>query len=193
MVGFNRRFAPQVRKIKSLIEPISLPKAFVMHVNAGAIPTTHWTQDKKLGGGRILGEACHYIDLLRHLSGSPISTSAISYMNTMTKDTATISLEFLNGSIGTIHYFSNGHRSVPKERLEVYVGQRNLILDNFRKLEGYGWPEFSKMRLWRQDKGQQACVQEFVKAISQQHDNMLSPIPLEEIIETSEIAIKLSS
>ena len=193
MVGFNRRFAPHIQKIKSLIEPISLPKAFIMTVNAGAISSSHWTQDKATGGGRILGEACHFIDLLRYLSASPISSSDIGYMNTSTKDTATISLKFVNGSIGTIHYFSNGHRAVPKERLEVYVGQRNLVLDNFRQLRGHGWPRFSKMNLWRQNKGHQECVQAFLRAISGQDDKISSPIPFEEIFEVSEVAIKLSA
>ncbi len=161
MVGFNRRFAPQVQRIKELLRGASGSKSFVMTVNAGAIPAAHWTQDPEVGGGRVVGEACHFIDLLRFLAGTPIKSWQRQQMVAGTGDTLSIQLQFADGSIGTVHYFANGPKSFPKERLEVFAGGRALQFDNFRKLKGYGWPGFSKMNLWRQDKGQKACAAAF--------------------------------
>ena len=188
MVGFNRRFAPQVQKMKSLLNNVVGPKAMVITINAGEIASDHWTQDLEVGGGRIVGEACHSIDLLRFLVGKTIKSYQIQFMDTLTKDTAAIHLSFEDGSIGTIHYYANGSKSYPKERLEVFAGGRVLQLDNYRKLIGYGWPGFKKMNLWQQDKGQEACVKAFVDAISK---GTSSPIPIEEIFEVSRISIKL--
>ena len=188
MVGFNRRFAPHVQKIKTLLSGVSGPKAFVMTVNAGAIPADHWTQDPAVGGGRIIGEACHFIDLLRFLADVPIARYQFSKMDMTTGDTASIQLEFNDGSIGTVHYFANGNKAYPKERLEVFAASRVLQLDNFRKLTGFGWPGFRKMNLWRQDKGQKACASAFVQAIE---EGGPAPIPFEELIEVSRISVEL--
>ncbi len=190
MVGFNRRFAPQVRRIKELLEGVEGAKCFIMTVNAGAIPADHWTQDPGVGGGRIVGEACHFIDLLRFLAGARIQGYTAHYLGgDKLKDKATLLLTFADGSTGTIHYLANGHKSFPKERLEAFCGGRVLQLDNFRKLTGYGWPGFRKMNLWRQDKGQAACAAAFVEAVREGKE---SPIPLEELIEVSRIAIELA-
>ena len=188
MVGFNRRFAPLIQKIKSLLDNVSGPKAMVITINAGEIPIDHWTQDLEIGGGRIIGEACHFIDLLRFLVGKTISDYQIKFMDSLTKDTATIQLSFQDGSIGTIHYYANGSKNFPKERLEVFAGRGVLQLDNYRKLTGYGWPSFKKMSLWQQDKGQKACAKAFIDAIT---NSNTSPIPIEEIFEVSRISIKL--
>ncbi len=189
MVGFNRRFAPQVQRIKQLVGSVSRPKTFVMTVNAGAIPADHWTQDQKVGGGRVLGEACHFIDLLRFLAGVPITGHQRLSMDSATQDTVTLQISFADGSIGTIHYFANGSKAFPKERLEVFTAGRVLQLDNFRKLTGFGWPGFSTMNLWRQDKGQRACTQAFVDAIRL---GLPSPIPAEEIFEVSRVSIEMA-
>jgi len=188
MVGFNRRFAPQVQKMKILLESITGPKTMIMTVNAGKIPDDHWTQDSKIGGGRIVGEACHFIDLLRFLVGKTITKYNIQFMDSSTKDTADIQLSFEDGSIATIHYYANGSKSFPKERLEVFAQGGVLQLDNYRKLTGFGWPRFKKMNLWQQDKGHKACVKAFIDAVSKGH---VSPIPIEEIFEVSKISIKL--
>lgn len=190
MVGFNRRFAPQVQKTKSLLSVVPGSKSFIVTVNAGAIPESHWTQDKAVGGGRIIGEACHFIDLLRFLAGTAILGGNVVSMNSVSKDTVTISLKFADGSIGTIHYFANGSRSFPKERLEIFAGGRVLQLDNFRKLRGYGWSDFRDMNLWQQDKGQSACVKAFVEAIQTNNE---APIPFEEIVEVSRLSIELAA
>lgn len=188
MVGFNRRFAPQVQRIKQLLGGVSGPKSFVMTVNAGAIPADHWTQDREVGGGRIVGEACHFIDLLRFLVGVPITGHQRMALDSATQDTVTLQLSFADGSIGNIHYFSNGSKAFPKERLEVFAAGRVLQLDNFRKLTGFGWPGFSRMNLWRQDKGQKACAQAFIDAIQQ---GLPSPIPAAEIFEVSRVSIEM--
>ena len=166
MVGFNRRFAPQVQLMRQLLTGTTGPKSFVMTVNAGAIPAEHWTQDAAVGGGRIIGEACHFIDLLRFLADSPVAGWERTDMDSRTGDTVTISVRFADGSMGTVHYFANGSKAFPKERLEVFVAGRVLQLDNFRKLMGFGWHGLSKMKLWRQDKGQKDCAKEFVSAMS---------------------------
>ena len=189
MVGFNRRFAPQVQRVKQLLAGVAGPKAFVMTVNAGAIPADHWTQDPDAGGGRIIGEACHFIDLLLFLAGVPINGWQRMGMDSPTRDTVTLQLSFVDGSIGTIHYFANGSKAFPKERLEVFASGRVLRLDNYRKLTGFGWPDFSKMNLWRQDKGQKACAKTFVEAIE---GNAPAPIPFNEILEVSRVSIELA-
>jgi predicted dehydrogenase/threonine dehydrogenase-like Zn-dependent dehydrogenase len=189
MVGFNRRFAPQVQKMKQLLAGVSGPKSFVMTVNAGAIPADHWTQDMETGGGRVIGEACHFIDLLRFLADAPIKTHSVMGMASATGDTVTISIYFVDGSLGTVHYFANGSKSFPKERLEVFAAGRVLQLDNFRKLQGFGWPGFTKLNLWRQDKGQKACAQAFVDAVL----GAAAPIPFEEIIDSSRTSIEIAT
>ena len=107
----------------------------------------------------------------------------------MAEDKASITLRFADGSIGAIHYLANGHKSFPKERLEVFAGGRILQLDNFRKLTGFGWPGFSKMNLWRQNKGQKACAAAFVQAVEQ---GGAAPIPFEELMEVSRVSIEVA-
>ncbi len=191
MVGFNRRFAPQVVKMHELLAGVREPKAFVMTVNAGAIPAEHWTQDAEAGGGRIVGEACHFIDLLRHLAGAPITSHNVAAIRggTGPADRVTITLGFADGSIGTVHYLSNGHRAFPKERLEVFAAGRVLQLDNFRRLKAYGWPGFSSMNLWRQDKGQDACAKAFMDAV---RAGGPSPIPPDELLEVARVTIAVA-
>jgi len=195
MVGFNRRFAPQVIRMRELLAGMVEPRAFVMTVNAGAIPATHWTQDREIGGGRIVGEACHFIDLLRCLANSPIAGFQASAMGkgtggTITDDKASITLTFGDGSIGTILYLANGHKSFPKERLEVFASGRILQLDNFRRLRGYGWTGFRAMNLWRQDKGNKQCAAAFVRAVEQGGP---APIPFDEVLEVSRVTVAVAA
>ncbi|OHC24239.1 MAG: dehydrogenase [Pseudomonadales bacterium RIFCSPHIGHO2_12_FULL_40_16] len=194
MVGFNRRFSPQVQKMKTLLDTVKEPKSFIMTMNAGAIPADHWTQDNTVGGGRIIGEACHFIDLMRFLAGSKIvsiqarrmgETDAVQVL----EDKASITLGFEDGSFGTIFYLANGASSFPKERVEVFTAGRVLQLDNFRKLKAFGWPGFNKMNLWRQDKGQDACAAVFVDSI---RDGKEAPIPADEIFEVARVTIQVA-
>jgi predicted dehydrogenase/threonine dehydrogenase-like Zn-dependent dehydrogenase len=195
MVGFNRRFAPHVQKMKQLLQGQHEPKALVMTVNAGAIPAAHWTQDRGVGGGRIIGEGCHFIDLLRFVAGVPIAGFDAVAMGGgpgtgVRDDKAMITLRFADGSIGTIHYLANGHKSFPKERLELFVGGRILQLDNFRTLRAFGWPGFNKMQLWRQDKGQAACAAAFVDAVKA--GDGAAPIPFDELVEVGRATIEIA-
>jgi predicted dehydrogenase/threonine dehydrogenase-like Zn-dependent dehydrogenase len=189
-VGFNRRFAPHVVRMKSLLAGTTGPKCLIMTVNAGAIPADHWTQDPQVGGGRIIGEACHFIDLLRFLAGSPITQWAVTSMDSQTRDSVTLQLSFADGSIGTVHYLANGSKAFPKERVEVFAQGRVLQLDNFRILRGFGWPGFTTYRLWRQDKGQQACAAAFLAAIAGQTDAVTS---FDEVLEVSRVAIEMAA
>ncbi len=186
MVGFNRRFAPQVEAMKQCLESVSEPVSITMTINAGMIPRDHWTQDPSVGGGRIIGEACHFIDLSRFLAGSPISeVRALSCESAEFRgvgDTVSIGLKFENGSIATIQYFANGHRSVPKERVEVFAGGKVLQLDNFRRLKGYGWKGFKGLNLWSQDKGHTNEMKSFMDAVRQ---GRASPIPFDQIVEVT--------
>ena len=194
MVGFNRRFAPQVVRMKALLAPIALPKSFIVTVNAGDIPADHWTQDPAVGGGRIIGEACHFIDLLRHLAGHPVTGFTAQSLGEhpalpVREDKAVITLTFTDGSVGTIHYLANGDKGFPKERIEVFAAGRVLQLDNFRKLTGWGWPGFRKMNLWRQDKGQSACAAAFLAAL---RSAAPAPIPRAEILESARMSIEIA-
>jgi predicted dehydrogenase/threonine dehydrogenase-like Zn-dependent dehydrogenase len=193
MVGFNRRFAPQVVRMKALLQAAPGPKSLVVTVNAGAVPADHWTQTIAVGGGRIIGEGCHFIDLLRFLAGAAIVNWDLAMAGGATAAGArdgpvTITLTFADGSTGTLHYFSNGHASFPKERIEAFCSGRILQLDNFRRLRGYGWSGFTAMDLWRQNKGQSACVAAFVAAIREGRD---SPIPVDQLLEVSRITVAL--
>lgn len=193
MVGFNRRFAPHITRMKALLDPVREPKSFIMTVNAGAIPADHWTQDPNVGGGRIIGEGCHFVDLLRFLANAPVVGWHVTRMGgtgsgQVTDDRASITLSFADGSFGTIHYLANGNPGFPKERLEVFCAGRSLHLDNFRRLRGYGWPGFHKMDLWRQDKGQAACAAAFVSAIKNGSE---APIPAQQLIEIARITVAI--
>ena len=194
MVGFNRRFAPQIQTMKKLLDSVTEPKSFVMLMNAGAIPPDHWTQNPAVGGGRIIGEACHYIDLMRFLVGAPITSIRAMRMKdatseVVTDDKASITLGFEDGSLGTIHYFANGGTSFSKERIEVFTAGRTLQLDNFLRLRGFNWPSFNKQNLWRQDKGQAASAAAFVKAVE---TGGPPPIPSAELFEVAKVTIDVA-
>lgn len=184
LVGFNRRFSPHVQKAKSLLEAIKGPKSFIYTVNAGAIPSDHWTRDPEVGGGRLLGEVCHFIDLLRYLSGHTIAEVR---GDSQSSGTVSVHLTFHDGSLGSIHYMTNGHNSFSKERLEVFGDARILAIDNFRRMRGFGWPHFRQLNLWAQNKGSFEMVAAFVKAIQQ---GGISPIPFNELIEVSRATVK---
>ena len=191
MVGFNRRFAPQVQKMHDLLSSVKAPKSIIITVNAGFIPEDHWTQDPLVGGGRIIGECCHFIDLMRFLVGQKIvSVSGKSMVagssRTIMEDRSSITLGFEDGSFGTILYLANGASNFPKERVEVFTDGKVLQLDNFRKLKGYGWKDFKKLNLWSQDKGQQACPEAFIKGIR----DGIPCIPADEILEVARVTIE---
>jgi predicted dehydrogenase len=192
MVGFNRRFAPLTVKVKQMIAPLAEPAAFIMTVNAGAIPADHWTQSPETGGGRIIGEGCHFLDLLRFLAESPFDGISAFHLGgqgvlPVTSDKTTIVCSFSNGSLGTVHYLANGHKSFPKERLEVFCAGRVLQIDNFRALSCYGGKGASDEKLFSQDKGHRGCVKAFVEAVEK---GVPSPIPFGELAEVADFTFR---
>lgn len=192
MVGFNRRFSPHIQEIKKRLDTVPEAKAFIMTVNAGAIPANHWTQDPQVGGGRLLGEGCHFIDLLRFLAGCEIVESKVDYLggNAGTlKDVFSVSLKFADGSIGTVHYFANGEKSFPKERLEVFCGEKIFQLDNFRVTRGFGWKGFSKFKTSSQNKGHANAMRAMIDAVKSGGAN---PIPEDELWEVCRVCLDLA-
>ncbi len=154
-VGFNRRFSPYIKKMKDLIGNSGEPINITATMNAGFIPGNSWVHDMKIGGGRIIGEACHFIDLLVYLTGSKvlsINAASLGEIQNENTDNASILLKFENGSNGVINYFANGSRTYSKERIEVFFNSKTLILDNFRELKGFGFKSFRKMK-GKLDKG----------------------------------------
>jgi predicted dehydrogenase/threonine dehydrogenase-like Zn-dependent dehydrogenase len=183
MIGFNRRFSPHTKKMKSLIGNSTMN--IIATMNAGAIPANVWVHDMTIGGGRIIGEACHYLDLIVFLAGSHIKAICMNAMGENPQentDNASILVQLENGSTGVVNYFSNGAKSYSKERLEVYSQERTLVMDNFMKTSGYGFKGFSKLktRLDKGHKNQFARVVENAKA-----GKGIGLIPYEELINVT--------
>ena len=183
-VGFNRRFAPLAKKMKTLLGNDNAPINIVATMNAGFIPADLWVHDMEVGGGRIIGEACHYIDLCSYFTGSKVKAVCMNAMGLNPEentDNATILLKYENGSNTVINYFANGSKAYSKERVEVYSQERTLIMDNWRKLQAFGFKGFSKTSS-KQDKGHYNQFNELV----QQHIKGGNPIiPFEELVNTT--------
>jgi len=185
MAGFNRRFSPHTVKMRELLAGRTEPLTMTMTVNAGFIAPDHWTQDPERGGGRIIGEGCHFIDLLAFLAEAPVTSVAAAMVGgtaPIREDKMSILLTFADGSVGTVHYFANGARSYPKETLEVFGGGRVLRMENFRVTTGHGFKGFGSFRTWRQDKGHRAEIAAFVAAVAAGGP---APIPFEEIVNAT--------
>lgn len=195
MVGFNRRFSPLAIKMKSLLSGVTGPKTFIYTANAGAIPPDHWSQDLEKGGGRIAGEACHFLDFLRFLVGAPISNVVATRIGDVPgagirDDRATLTVSFQDGSHGSVHYFANGATTFPRERVEAFCAGRTLVLENWLKLRGYGWPKFSTQSQWSKDSGHANCLQSFGESIRL---GKPEPIPADEIFEVSRWIVRAAS
>lgn len=182
MVGYNRRFSPLSYLLRSALG--DGPMAMVYRINAGAIPADSWIQDPVAGGGRIIGEVCHFVDYLTFLNGSlPTAVHAVAMTapgNLL--DTVSITISYRNGSIGTICYLANGDKSCPKERVEVFANNCTAILDDFRSLTIYAKGKKQEKKLASQDKGQAACVQAFFDALLKGNS---PPIAFDELHTTS--------
>tara|TARA_B100000963_G_scaffold359796_1_gene388236 strand:+ start:19065 stop:21185 length:2121 start_codon:yes stop_codon:yes gene_type:complete len=183
-VGFNRRFAPLAKKMKKTLGSSSTPINIVATMNAGFIPNNIWVHDMEIGGGRIIGEACHYIDLCSYFSGSKVISACMNAMGVNPEentDNASILLKYENGSNAVINYFANGSKGYSKERVEIYSQERTLVMDNWRKLKGYGFKSFSSTKS-RQDKGH---FNQFKQLIEQQKNGGEPIIPFDEIVNTT--------
>jgi predicted dehydrogenase/threonine dehydrogenase-like Zn-dependent dehydrogenase len=192
MVGFNRRFAPMIVRMKAFLAPIAEPLALHYRINAGHLPPDHWVNDREQGGGRILGEACHFVDLLMFLAGSPVvEVEARSVGNSprYSGDNLMISLRFANGSGGTISYLANGDRAFSKERIEVFGGGSAAMIEGFRRLEMVrdGRKEITHSR-WRQDKGHRSEWAAFAQAVQREEE---APIRFEELVGTTLATLRI--
>lgn len=188
MVGYNRRFSPLANQIKGAFG--DGPMAMTYRVNASAIPADSWIQDIDIGGGRIIGEVCHFVDFLTYMNGSlPVSVYAdlMSDPNGL-NDTLNISLKYQNGSIGTISYLSNGDKSLPKERVEIFANGNTAILDDFKVISIHAKGKKRAKKMMRQDKGQKAEVNLFVEAIL---NGRGAPISFDEIYSASLVTFKI--
>ncbi|TBW30126.1 bi-domain-containing oxidoreductase [Gramella sp. KN1008] len=182
IVGFNRRFSPLAVKMKSLLG--EGPKNIIATMNAGFIPSDVWIHDLEVGGGRIIGEACHYIDLCTYLAGSKVVSVCMNALGTAPEentDNASILLKYENGTNAVINYFANGSKSYSKERIEVFSQERTLILDNWRSLKAYGVKGFSKMKT-KQDKGHKAQFEQLVNSLKKGGKAI---VPFEETYNTT--------
>lgn len=185
LVGFNRRQSPHILHMKKLLFHRVEPLAMTMTINAGMIPPEHWVHDPKRGGGRIIGEACHFIDLMVFLTGSRVQSVAAHQMNNsvlIKEDKMSISLGFDDGSVGTINYFANGSKSYPKETLEVFSDGKVLRMDNFRKTTAVGFGPSKNYRTFSQDKGHSA---QFKTYVEQLRSGSPPFIPFDEIVNTT--------
>jgi len=193
MVGFNRRFAPMAVQMKRFLSAIHEPLAIHYRVNAGYIPADHWVNDPEQGGGRILGEVCHFVDFLCFLAGAcPIEVQAQTVGNPgqYSMDNVVASLKFANGTLGTISYLASGDKSTSKERVEVFGGGSVAILEDFRRLElvRNGRKQITRAR-WGQDKGHKAEMQAFVDALL----GKTPPIPFEQVVGSTLATLRLQS
>lgn len=181
-VGFNRRFSPHMQRVKQLLGDVQMNVIATM--NAGNIPANVWVHDMKVGGGRIMGEACHYMDLITFLTGSKIKTVCMSAMGLnpqINTDNASILLHYENGSTGVINYFANGSKAYSKERIEVYAQEQTLITDNFRLTEGFGIRGFTKLKT-NVDKGHNAQFKQLLERLKNGGHPL---IPFDEIVNTT--------
>jgi predicted dehydrogenase len=189
-VGFNRRFAPHVRIAKDTLRGRVGPLAISVTVSAGAIPRDHWAQDRVTGGGRIVGEACHFLDLCRFLVGSPVEelqlVSAKNGTGAVVDDISLLQLSFADGSVATIQYLANGNPGFPKERIELFYDGKTLRIDNYRAIAAWGIPGVATRWPHTQDKGHASLVKAFVEAVKSGKE---PPIPLSELLEVSSLSI----
>ncbi|MBK9398490.1 MAG: bi-domain-containing oxidoreductase [Saprospiraceae bacterium] len=185
-VGFNRRFSPFSIAAKELLHD-NTPIQIIATMNAGFIPDNSWVHDMESGGGRIIGEACHYIDLISFFAGSQVEKVIMNAMGkntTSNTDNASILLKYKNGSSGVINYFSNGSKSYPKEKIEIYSQQKNILIDNFRSAEFFGYSK-SKMKK-TQDKGHKEQFTQWNELLKNGGKSLIS---FDEIYNTSRAAI----
>jgi predicted dehydrogenase/threonine dehydrogenase-like Zn-dependent dehydrogenase len=193
MVGFNRRFAPMAVQLKKFLSEIHEPLAIHYRVNAGFIPADHWVNDPDQGGGRILGEVCHFVDFLCFVADAcpiEVQAQAVGNPGQYSMDNVVASLKFANGSLGTISYLANGDKSAAKERIEVFGGGSVAILDDFRRLDlvRNGRKQITCAR-WRQDKGHQAEMQAFVDALQ----GKALPISFEQVVGSTLATLRLQN
>jgi predicted dehydrogenase len=192
MVGFNRRFAPMARRMKTFLSEIHEPLAMHYRVNAGYLPPEHWVHDPDQGGGRILGEVCHFVDFLMFLGSSflvEVRASSLANSGRYSGDNVVVSLRFANGSVGTVEYLANGDKSFSKERIEVFGGGAVAVVEDFRHLELVRHGKKQTMRArWRQDKGHCGECEALASAI---REGQTAPIPFDQIVAATLATLRI--
>ncbi len=188
MVGYNRRFSPLTKELKANLRPG--PVSMIYRINAGYVPSESWAQDLDVGGGRIIGEVCHFIDFLTFICDSlPISIYALVMEEASNnKDTLSVSINYENGSIASIHYFANGSKLVHKEYVEIYQNGTTAIMNDFRRLSFFRDGKSTNKKLPVQNKGQKGEIQAFIKAV---RNNDSSIMPFNQIYSTSNVSFKI--
>ncbi len=192
-VGFNRRFAPLALKAQEFFATTNAPLSIVYRVNAGRIARDHWIQDARVGGGRIVGEVCHFVDLMQFLTGAlPVRVYAESVAarshEIVDEDSVLITLRFADGSHGTIAYLAEGDAALAKERVEIFGGGRAFVLDDFRRATLYENGREQQVKLRAQDKGQAAEVRALCAMV---RDGVAAPISLESLIATTRATFRI--
>jgi polar amino acid transport system substrate-binding protein len=183
MVGFNRRFAPATVLARDFFESVKGPKQILLRINAGSIPRDHWIHNPKIGGGRLIGEACHFVDLAVALTGALVkNVVAVAIpqreMPAELWDNFSLALEMSDGSVATVFYTSVGNPALPKERIEIHAGERSAVIDDFKKLDLWKDGDVTRKNWWKQDKGQTQQIDAWVEGLKKGS----SPIPVEEIL-----------
>lgn len=188
MVGFNRRFSPYIKKVKEILLDDQL-KAINIRINAGQLPSDHWVNDPDIGGGRIIGEACHFIDLAIFLAGNKIvSVSAETLIDPDNlNNTVVINLKFSNGSIANISYFSNGSKQLPKEYIEIFSGGSVIVIEDFNEMRIYS-EKIKKIKFKKQDKGHKEEINNFINSIK---DGKPAPISFEDCYHSTYATFKV--
>ena len=191
-VGFNRRFSPHIQKLKRSLSSDSVPMNIIANMNAGYIPKDHWVNDLEIGGGRIIGEACHMIDLCAYITNSKIISVCANFKgletNLASGDISTL-LKFENGSNAVVNYFSNGSKKYIKERLEVYAHEQTWIIDNYKKTKLYG---YSRTKIFRTnvDKGHANQFSKFMDLIEKGGKPLINFDELVNVTQASLAVIK---
>ena len=189
MVGYNRRFSPLARQARKVFERIEEPLAITYRVNAGYVPSNEWVHDSRIGGGRIVGEVGHFVDFMSYICGEPpvsISGSALNKGKKPVADVVTLTLEFGNGSVGSVHYFANGDSSMPKEYVEIFGGGISARLANFRSLKVFGAKARGRTSYLNQVKG---FAEEAEAVVSGLREGRGAPIPFAQIYLTSKATL----
>jgi predicted dehydrogenase len=194
MVGFNRRFAPMALRMKLFLSDIHEPLAMHYRVNAGYLRPDHWVHDPEQGGGRILGEVCHFVDFLMFLAGSSpveVQASSLPHSGQYSGENVVVSVRFANGSLGTIDYLASGDKSFSKERVEVFGGGAVGVLEDFRHLELVRHGKKQTMRArWRQDKGHRGECEALANAI---REGQAAPIPFNQIVGATLATLRIQA
>jgi polar amino acid transport system substrate-binding protein len=192
-VGFNRRFSPHARAAKVFFEGVRAPLSILYRVNAGRTPRTHWTQDPSEGGGRIVGEVCHFVDFMQFVTGSTVERVYAEPVKTSDReavgeDSVFVTLKFADGSNGTIAYLAEGDRALQKERVEIFGGGRTFVIEDYRSASAYRDGHETTTRLRAQDKGQRDELRAVFDALRRGGP---PPITLAELVNTTRATFRI--